>query len=157
MPETFRYFEEGDHIEGADVTILRADALTNSQSTTRYKLRRGCCGEIASLDHSRIARYAREGKGECRPCARLSATVRTIITTARSKGLTDVEIIERIRAKNVKRAAKGKRLFKLPTELDSLLDPAALELRRKHHRDYPSLRIPLPLWPAPPSALRKDI
>ena len=59
MPSTFRYFKKGEHVPGADITILRSNVQTNSKSSTRYRVKRGCCGEIASLDHSRIARYAR--------------------------------------------------------------------------------------------------
>lgn len=156
MPATFHYFEKGDHIAGADVTILRLNVLTNSQSTTRYRVQRGCCGEITSLDHSRIARYAREGRGECRLCARLSTAVRVIVAIGQEKGMTDVEIIERLKGKNARRAAEGKPLFKIPSREEPAMDPSVLELKRRHSRDYPSLRIALPLWPAPPSAVRKN-
>lgn len=157
MPATFTYFAKGEHIPGAGVTILRLNVQTDSQSSTRYRIKRSCCGLVSDLDHSRIARYAREGRNECRVCSRLSAAVHSIVAAGRAKGLTDRDINEIITAKNRRRTTEGKPPFKpIPIQAPPDSGPEVLSLEQRRSRDYPSLRIPLPLWPAPPSALRRD-
>lgn len=107
------------------LTILSVRVLGTNQDSVKYKVRRECCGTVASMTHRTIAKKLRNRTERCRSCATKETAKIAQADDAPGKTSEQEEQAERRRDEAARR-----------------------KLREREKRESAP---PPPMWPVPPS------